>query len=448
MKQTTTKLLQRINLDNSIRRKLLKRNIDSEDITNMKQQAYDLINITGRIDAKSYILLGKINLLESNNEGAKENFEKAIELNQQLPSSYYGLFKAYVNLGDYQKALFYIKQYSRLSNINVDIYIKLINNLTKDDQFTIKFDNTILGQRIKNIPLLRNYQLLVNYLNENDFNKALKHLLICVKLIKKYDYHIDLSYIEILILKVKNIVNASEVTELKHLLATSDNLGQRYLLLNQLYELFPDNINILYYLIEISLAFENDGQAIMYIKRALELEPHSNKLNHYVKIVNEKDKYLNTHSEAEKLKVMLTNLIDNENYQEAKNLCNESYAKTQNSYFIYAMGVIEFKQKMYKNAKKYFLTYLTTNSHYRLKESYYYLFYINYYLNDLDYKKYSRRILNLSCTDDILTSNEVFTKYLLEIHDFSRAVIIDIDNDIFTGNIELITKGKEKRKEL
>ena len=167
-------------LNLSIKKSLLKSNISNEDILYMRSQVDELISLTCQCDAKSYIFLGKINILEHKYDEAKKCYEKARHLNTKLPSIYYGLFKANVYLENYEEALDNILIFGDLTSASIQIYVYLLQALLDYKNEPIDQPKDLLGQSHLYKPILQNYYLVIQNLNLKQFTKALKHLNICI----------------------------------------------------------------------------------------------------------------------------------------------------------------------------------------------------------------------------------------------------------------------------
>ena len=441
MINTSKTLIKKTSLEATIKRLLLIKNLSDDDISYMRKCSLELIQLTNHEDAKSYIFLGRANLLANYYKQAKRCFRKAIRLNSSLASSYHGLFKIAIIEEDYPLAYSYINKYGVLSGIDVSIYKSLLLKINENSDIIIPSSEEVLGQRHLYKPLRTNYKLLIDAINSNNFDKAYKHVQVCIKLVKEQGYHLDLSYLERLVITLKNKMSLeqtnSEKKELQNIVATSDNLGHMYMLLIKLHELDPMDINNLYMLIEISIAFENYEQARIYLNKAYKINPDSKRIQYYDALLREKNIGIDEFIKYMRKRLQLNELVKNRKYPEAINVCIENI--NTNSYFLYMIGVILFKVGSYSEAKRVFMKYLTANCTSELKEIYYYMFYIDYSLENNGYLMFARKAFELSSFDGIDVSLDSFISYLLSLDTFDSSNIKDIEQKLFVGKMNINT---------
>ncbi len=422
-----------------IKKSLSNKNFSAIDLDNLLYKCRQLMRLTSYDDSESYIFFGKINLLKKDYKSAKESFFKAKMLNEKKAASYHGLFKINVVENQYQEALENIQLYEKYSGISCDIYICLLHHLLDYNDFEINEQNTILGQNISYQPLICNYHLLIEKINHHHYLKALKHLDICCKLIQRKNYHIDLSYLEQLLKKVyEKEANKEEVNALEKELFISSNSGYDYLLLNKLYTLKPNNIELLFSLIEINLVYANYDQSMFYLNEVKKLTKENKKIEYYENIIRENIGHDDDIMKYTQLNFEIDNLIATKNYQQALEKCNNYFMKTNNYYFLYKAGTILYKLKKYAEAKTFFMHYIKSGKYTYLKATYYYLFYINYKLEE-DYYHDASLILSYSLLDLKPIDVDTFINLLLKNKDFNSNYLWQFEKSLL-----LMDKRKEK----
>lgn len=446
------------NLVKSIKKILLNKNISYDEKIYAKQRINELIELTNSNDAEAYVFLGKINVLLENIDEAIVNFNNAIMLDSSLASPHHGLFEIYVKLSKYEEALQQIKFYEIKSGINCDIYISLLNIYLCNDTNYINQSTSILGINDIPKPILLNYNLMIDSINQHDYSKALKHVSVCIKLLKKRKYNIDLTLLQQILTNVKDIHYENEkkdkIRELQECYCSSDNYGVSYYILKKLLKLDSDNINTIILLIENSILLFDYNTAEQCLKLAETKISIPNKRLEYLKLKIEYLKspmYVTSNKNIDLQKMFETTnnirIIEEEstigNIEIAINYGYHLFEQTTNSDYLYIVAKIMYNNGYYKEALKLFKYYISIGTIY-LKQSYCYLFFINkLFQNEEEAGYYASLAYDLSSFIGIDIDLHAYEKKLFcYVDNFSDHSIIEIEKDILSNNINKNTKKK------
>lgn len=427
---------------------LLQANISEEQKIYAKDCANELVDLTNGSDAKAYVFLGKINVLLKDNHAAIDSFRRALSINSLLPSPYYGLFKIYMEQGKYDFALENIKKYESYSGIDCEIYTSLINIYLYNKDIMIDNKDNVFGHYKMNEPIMRNYNLGIDSINKGNYEQALKHIRVCIKLIKKDNYHIDLTILENLLVKINSIHSEIErkkqITSLKEQFLSNDNYGFNYLCLKRLLELESDDINILILLIECCISLVNYNDAKYYLELAKsKLNIPNTRLDYLEKKINSMSKDPRNYLKELRNKLSIEKLVLANDIEAALDLCELYTYETDDPNYIYIAGVILYKYNYYEEALNYFERYRNYGSSY-LKQTYYYLYYIYNWLNDNEKANYyATMIYDLSKYEGLDISLPVFESQLLfYAHNFSDECMIELEKKLLSNVLEYENKQK------
>ncbi len=416
MKENIEKILKVSETIREIKNILLKKKISNEELMYASIRSNDLIKLTEGLDARAYIFLGKIKHMSDHTKEAINAFNTASKINPILPSSYYGLFKIYMDSEKYDLALENILKYQKYSSIDCSLYINLLNKKLKNPTTCINKTDNIMG--FKKLPehLLQNYQYAIEAVNDENYSKALKHINICQKLIAINNIKLDLRYMSNLLIKLVEISNdkkrREDINVYTDIILSSENCGKKYMAVKKLYELMPNDFNVLLLLIEICIELYDIEQAKLYLNIANKSNIKLPKLKYLEQLINDME------SETPKLMDNVFNYyqidskIDERNYEEAIKFSTECFENSSDPVYLYKSACIFFMLEQYDLAEEMFNKYLGMHSLYQ-KQSYYYLYYINIEKNELSKAKYYlNATYEIACFDGNNLSIEEWIKIL------------------------------------
>lgn len=446
------------NLVKSIKEVLLNKNTSYDEKIHVKRRINDLIALTDSKDAEAYVFLGKINVLLENIDEAIANFNTSIIINSSLALAHYELFKIYVTRTNYEEALQQIKLYEMKSRINCDIYINLLNRYLYNRRDYINQSTSILG--INNIPksILLNYNLMIDSINRQDYIKALKHVSVCIKLIKKRKYDIDLTILQQILTNVKDMYYENEkknkIKELEECYYNSNNYGMDHYILMKLFKLDPNNINTIILLIENSILLVDYDTAEQFLKLVETKITISNKRLDYLKLKIKSLKspmYIGSTKNIDLQKLFETTnnirIIEEEsikgNVEASINYGLNLFEKTTNSDYLYIVAKIMYNNGLYQDSLKLFKDYISIGNIY-LKQAYYYLFFINKLLNNEEEASYyASLVYDLSSFIGIdIDLNDYEKNIFCYVDNFSDYSIIEIEKNILYDNLNSNIKSK------
>lgn len=440
MEKQTLNMIRESNIIFALRHILIKKSKTADDYQQATQYIKELISITEGTDAKAYVFLGKLFLSQYRNREAAKAFKQAITFNPISAASYHGLFKIDMINENYESALNNINLYSKYSGIDCSIYVALLNKLINNRDITFDNKDNILGQYKLSAPIMINYNLALKYINAEDYHKAIKHINVCQKLLNIKGIIINLSYVEDLLIKLRNKYfehdRRTKLKEIKETILTSDNNGSRYMLLNEFHDLEPNNINVLILLIEISITFEDYEQAAIYLNKALEFGITLPRLENYHNIIEEQMLYSEDFLNNARSNQRLDMLLECGKYEQAKELSTKRFEETGNPAYIYSLAYTLYMEGKLEESAQLFIKYITLGNTY-LKMSYYCLFFIAYELKNEDLANhYLVATYNLSKFYNINISLEDWKKLILEYKDsFDFNSMTDIERRILGDNL-------------
>lgn len=446
------------NLVKSIKKVLLNKNTSYDEKIHVKRCINDLIALTDSKDAEAYVFLGKINVLLENIDEAIDNFNMSITINSSLALSHYELFKIYVKCTNYEEALQQIKLYEMKSGINCDIYINLLNRYLYNRRDYINQSTSFLG--INNVPkaILLNYNLMIDSINRQDYIKALKHVSVCIKLIKKRKHDIDLTILQQILTDVKDMYYENEkknkIKELEECYYNSNNYGMDHYILMKLFKLDPNNINTIILLIENSILLFDYDTAEQFLKLVETKITISNKRLDYLKLKIKSLKspmYMGSTKNIDLHKLFETTnnirIIEEEsikgNVEASINYGLNLFEKTTNSDYLYIVAKIMYNNGLYQDSLKLFKDYISIGTIY-LKQAYYYLFFINKLLNNEEEASYyASLVYDLSSFIGIdIDLNDYEKNIFCYVDNFSDYSIIEIEKNILYNNLNSNIKSK------
>ncbi len=438
----------------SIEKSLLDKNMSYDDKIYAKKRIIDLIKLVDN-NAQAYVFLGKINVLLDLGDEAISAFNKAILLDSLMAVPHYELFEIYMKQSKYVDALEQIKIYEKKSGINCELYISLLNNYLHDEKVIISNKANTLDNNVVSRPILSNYELMIKSLNKGDYNQALKHVNVCIKLIDKGKYDVDLTLIRQILTSVNRKEHQKKIIELKEGYLNANNYGISYYILTTLLKLEPNNINIIILLIENSILLFDYQTAEECIQLAENILGNSNERINYLKkkvICLKAPMYLNNDQHIDLRRVVESSnnmhIIEeasiNGNTEFAIEYGYNLFLQTSDSNYLYMVAKIMYNNGYYEDALKTFKDYILIGTIY-LKQAYCYLFLINKLLqNDECASYYASLAYTLSAFIGIDISLSDYERKLFSyVDNFSDHSIVELEKDILSNKLGTNVKRKE-----
>lgn len=356
---------------------------------------------------------------------------------EEIGAAVKNLFSNSIASKDYDTALIYIKLYSTLTNIDMDIYVNILNKILGLNTFFMEKKDNILG--VKNVPssILINYNHAIDKINNNDYNAALKHICICEKIINIKGLDIDLELIEYLLksLCIRNhkLQRKSQITELEVEFFNGYNIGYCYYILHKLKDLVEDDTNIILMLIETCLQLKDYDQVEDLLNYFTDCSSElSNRLGYYHKEVIIHKVNFSKCVDYAYFETQLESLFNCEDFYVAERLVEDKVLRENNSIYMYKYAELLYVYNYYEKAKKIFLEYLSTHNLHQ-KNVYYYLYFIALQEEDIESADtYLKIIFELTrYVDSNVDLNKlkiILSKYK---DSFTDKVIYNLEKDIF-----------------
>lgn len=351
------------------------------------------------------------------------------------------LFKKSINNQDYDYALIYIKLYSTLTNVDVDIYINILNKILGLNTFFMDKKDNILGN--KDIPsnIIINFNLAIEKFNQSDYSSALRHISICKKLISIKGLNIDLSIIESLLkyicIEDYKMQKTSQIREFYLALESEDNVGYCYFILHRLKALIEDNVDIILLLIESCLQLGDYDQVECLLNYINDYdESLCSRINYYRSEVIRFRKKHHNFQDYVQYELQIEGFFARRDIAGAEDLCNRKLIESNNNTYLYKFGKLLYTYGFYEQAKEVFKRYLFTNDLYS-KSVYFYLYFIALKENDLDSLNELLKILfDLTRYEDSSINISIFKEIVDSYKDnFTDKAVYNIEKDIFCNAI-------------
>ena len=319
-----------------------KKNIDINELNKVKKSLKICLSNDAFPKDTCYIFLGKIYLKLNQVNEAEEYYLNAFKLNSNLPSIYYGLFKikvikneissAYVYLKKYE---YYLKQKNKNYILNLDDYYFMIKVLLNEKTDEINKNNLSNNVVIKDEYLLEKYNKFIELLEGKNYIEAKKYLIECQNYIKNTNIPLDFNTHILLLNSVIKKENKLSYNNILNLMKECSNLIDSNDYNNA--EIFIENT-------------KNIDRAHIYSKEIKYLETKSNDLKIYKNLDDLKKEQINNYINLGR------KLNHNELYNDALNIYNEAYNKTNYNLFFYYIGKMYYKLNDY-TASERFLKY-------------------------------------------------------------------------------------------
>lgn len=437
--------------------KLLNKKLNYEEKIYAKQRIIDLIKLTNN-NAQAYVFLGQINVMLNQFDEAIKSFNQAILFDSLIALPHYELFDIYIKQCKYENALEQIKIYEVKSGIDCGIYINLLNNYLYTDQFIIFKYKYISNLNCTSKPILSNYGFMIDSINNKDYQKALKHVNVCIKLIEKWQYDIDLTMIKQILVSIKHVndrtIKQQRIRELTEAFLNSNNCGIDYYTLVKLLKIEPDNINALILLIENAISLFDYAKAEECLHIAERIVGVSNNRINYLKnklMCLKSQSYLseNNNIDLKKLFESTNNMRKIEelavtgDIKFATSYGYDLFWKTNDSDYLYIVAKAMYNNGHYDEALMVFQDYIARGMIY-LKQSYCYMFFINKLLHNEELANYYASLAyELSSLVDVDISLIDYEQKLFSYADnFSDYSIVEVEKYILGNNLSTSIKKK------
>lgn len=438
--------------------RLLNKKMNYEEKIYAKQRIIDLIKLTNNNDAEAYVFLGKINVVLEQFDEAIMSFNQAIILDSSLASPHYELFNIYIKQFKYIEALEHITAYEIKSGIDCNICINILKNHLYGNRIKLINNDRILDLNGISKPILLNYKLMVRAVNNKDYDKAIKHVNVCIKLIEKNKYNVDLTIIKQILTSIKLFNDQKsrekDIQELTEAFFSSNNYGADYYILNKLLNIEPTNINVLIFVIEHAILLYDFQKAEECLQIAEVIIGDSNKRLNYLKkkiMCLKSPSYLGENNRVD-LKQMLetTNNVKMIEEVAIKGDIHGSikygydlFRKTNDSDYLYVVAKAMYNNGYYEASLQAFTDYISIGNIY-LKQSYCYMFFINKLNhNDEIASYYASLAYELSSFIGVDISISDYEQKLFSYVDtFSDHSIVELEKSILGNNLSLSRNKK------
>ena len=326
-----------------------------------------------------------------------------------------------------------------------DLNIMLDNNSIYESlEKTIKiaFNTTKIDYIDLYEPLIINYNLAKKYAFESDYKKSFKHIKICIKLIEEKNYSFNLNHIYNLLFKMNRYIVDKEVNEkiskMHNDFFNSNNNGLNYYYLNNILKLEPDNINYIILFVEELIILGDYKKARKYLSKVINCD---NSRVHYLdyKIKNLLSK--KNHTSIATYKAELNVLIYNKEFNNALNLCEYAFNKTDDPYFVYYFGKICIDNDIdYSKGLDIIKKCLSLSDCY-IRECYAYILYALHKMDtNEDLECYSSLLYELYKFENISVDIKQFENIVLEyIDDYNESSVLEISK-------KMLHKSEVKQK--
>ena len=302
---------------------------------------------------------------------------------------------------------------------------------------TISLDNDIYE------PLIINYDLASSYALSNDYMKALKHIKICIKLIDEKNYPIDLTYLYDLLIKInKVIINRDFDSKLRKLhisFYNTDNNGLSYYYLNSILKIEKNNIDFLMLYVEELLILGDLNKAKIYLDRICKLSSNSKRVEYLYSKVDYLLGLKKVYNKVLSYKVIVKELISNNKYMDAIEICKKAFDDTADVYYLFYIGKIYIDNNIdYLTGLDMLKKCMNISDSY-LRECYTYIMYYATKNNDVElFKIYSSLLYELYeyKNIDVDTFNNIILNYINNYN----------DNSVFEISKKLLEKNENLEK--
>lgn len=361
----------------SAKKLIIKKDCTLEDLDEAAIYLNNCKGLAPQTETRIDVWLGKLELKRSklyeNNldrnlslSNAKNSFFMSLSKGYS-PSAYSGLFKVAIAEEDWKSALEYLTEYEksdRKKHYNFNLIHMMLNTCMNLDVIsTYDRSDYIFSNKVKYMPLRKNYLLAEEAFNEGKYNVCLKHLSICQKLAIKKSITIDFSIAISLIQKIIAMKNVVIIEELKSKLVNSKNSGEKLVLIRKLISLSPEEIDLYFMLmdsyIELGI-YSSILDVVTYIPAQKMSEIDKKRLDYYINLAQEQDSYNG------KIINVLRDLqageasASNGDIYHAYNTYLTGFKTSGNSVFLSKIGDLLYTNGYYRQAELYYTRYLSS----------------------------------------------------------------------------------------
>lgn len=372
---------------------LYKKDISEYDIELIREKIYTITYLSEQRNYKLDVYEGRLEFLSNNYNKAIYWFNRAI-LNYGLmvpKTAYNGLFKVYLNKGDYQKALKYLVLYNSCfdEDLNISIYFKMIYRLLELQGIMPKYHINIKNQpdyiwseHIKDSKILRIFRKLETQFDNYDYASCLKSLLKFSEELAKTEYRIDVySLIKMLnniiyLTNNKDYINKLINTNLEKLSLMQNNEQKKAFLLEEIKN--PFNVYALIELIKIFISEKDFESANRYLNKKMDgktKEDYITELNILRKMVTEEIGLEKNKDQIVKTITVANEFLSEGNYEHALNTYDLASKDLDLPIYIFKIAEIYYEMSRFDVAESLFKKYLSIAYVYK-KECFIYLNYI------------------------------------------------------------------------
>ena len=403
-----------------LKNKIISDNSINVNVVEKIREKLDIaLYFNGKSTYKLEVLYGKIDLLSGDNKMALEHFKNAIKYFEESDkdkcfepiAAYYGMFRAYVSLKDYEEALNSLIQYNSCfkDDLNIEFYFKALCKLLELQGKKVSKSAKVMSKEgyinCYKVPdeTLGQYKKVESYFESKEYGKAYKKLLKFQEACKLKNLGINVKPL-IIILKEISLL---EEKKLKEDSVKED--AKKYTDIDELknflkYEILEFNsVSAIIELVKILIKENNYQEAYIWLNHKMNpktKEKYIKELNELRKIVYEECDLINNKDKIDSYLSQANMFLLNNDYLKAIKVYKQALEKLRSPIFLYKIAEAYYNIGNMGTAKKYFINYLSFAQKYKI-ECYIYLHYIELICNkNAVSSKYGKLLLTLSSLDE------------------------------------------------
>lgn len=319
----------------------------------------------GKLELKRSKLSGNSLDKKVSLENAKNSFFMALN-KTQTPSANYGLFKVFVAEENWVSAKNYLMDFAKSDRKGrydfTLIYRMLDTCMGMENNYTLTKSSYIFSNKVDYQPLKDNYRLAEESFMNKQYNRCLKHLLICQKLAFIKSITIDFSQSIDLINKIIAMKNIKDIDELKASVLLCTNSGERIILCRKLLSIAPNEIDLYFLLIDSYIELGVYGCILEILAEVTKYklsELDLRRVKYYENLAHEQAQYNSKMISIYKSIQVGEEIAANGEMPRAFNHYLAALNKDGHSVFLSKIGDLFYVNGYYKQAEQYYLRYLT-----------------------------------------------------------------------------------------
>lgn len=427
---------------------IIKRDCTFEDLDEAAMYLNKCKSLASAKETRIDVWLGKLELKRS--KLSRNNLDKKLSLSNAknsflmslnkgyTPSACYGLFKVFVAEEDWESAKTYLSMYEKSDckkRYNFTLVHRLIDEcMGIENEYPLDRSTYIFANKVEYQPLRENYRLAEEAFSNHQYNRCLKHLLVCQKLATIKSITIDFSQVISMVTKLIEMKNIRIIDELKMNILKTANSGERIILIRKILSISPQEVELYFLLIDSYLelgAYSCIPEILLEVVKQPLSDIDIKRVKYYENLANEQRQYDGKMITVFRdLQVGEVNASNGDIYQAYTSFLN-GLKNSGHSLFLSKLGDLFYTNGFYQQAEQYYLRYLSSG----------YENQFNVYINL--YKTYKR----LSKDDKaLLIAHESFSNLFLEAKGYTLGAWINQLECEY--NAELTSDDSVKVKEL